>query len=159
MKLRRFYLILLVGLVLSILWGYWKCDTPVKALILRDLGYGSADVWQIIFSITVVMLLAEYGGSALIFLASYQSGKDYKLTISSSMIFLVLLVSMVLIGNLVGLIIRLMEVPQYQSWIISPSRYFLLEVLWHLPSLVLWSSTGILVSNYRRELYKEKDEL
>ena len=157
MELRRLYRILLIGLIVSILWGYWECDRSNKALVFYDLGYTDVETAQIIFFITVALWLVEIIGSVLIFLASYQLGKDYKLTMSSSITFISILVCMVLTGNFLGLIVRLIQVPQYQPWIISALRYFLLDILWHSPSLILWSFTGLLVSNYIRELNRADD--
>ena len=126
--------------VLSIYAGYLDTGGSfVAAAFLRP------EYTLILFSI--FNLTVGYGLEALNLFASYYAGKKYMLTKDSVLKSLLLLASVVLIGNTVGAIIaqaQFSQMPLLNTWLIW-------AFLSNITSPVLWSLVGLLAGNYKRE--------
>ena len=145
---RSLYLIVTIVLCLSVWRGYWSAFFPYRAIILRDLGYTAAEVGQMIFVEGIFLTAVGIGGSILLLLISYYSGKGYKLTGTSTLLLLIILIISIFVGSLIGYIIRQAEYPQYPILNIT----FFFDIFGTMQSRIVWTFLGIFAGNYKREI-------
>ena len=148
LSFRSLYVVIVVVLCLSVWSGYWSAFFPYRTIILRELEYTPSEASQTIFIEGIFLTVVGVGGSILLLIASYYSGKDYRLTGASALhLFVILLISIV-VGNLTGYTIRQIEYPEYPILNIS----FFFDAIGVLRSYIVWAFLGILAGNYRREI-------
>jgi len=147
MNLRPLWKVIIIVLALSIFGGYWTSVSPYLTLMLHDAGYSLDDIGRFFIHLTILNLVVGYGGAILSLVASYYSGKKYKLTKISTLIFFILLVVAVWAGHLIGYVIRQIELPQYPILNIN----FIFNTLGSM-NTILWSFVGMLAGNYKREV-------
>ena len=152
MNYRPLYIVVIVVLALSIWWAYWRAIRPYQTLILRDAGYTMEEIAQFYFVLAIVYTTVGYGGSFFILLSSYYSGKVYIVNKQSAAIFLFFLIIAIWIGNLIGYVIRQIELPQYPILNLN----FVVETLTSMQGPVLWSFVGLLAGNLKTRVVQRE---
>ena len=152
MNYRPLCIVVIVVLALSIWWGYWRAISPYQTLILRDAGYSMEEIAQFYSVLTIVYITVGYGGSFFILLSSYYSGKEYIVNKKSAVIFLFFLIIAIWVGNLIGYIIRQIELPQYPIFNLN----FVVETLTSMQGPILWSFVGLLAGNLKTRTQQQE---
>lgn len=157
MNLRPLLKVMIVILAFSVYLGYWNAVFPYLSIILHEAGHSPSEISIFFAHLWIVNLVVGLGASILILITSYYAGKQYKLTKTSTLIFLLFLIITIWTGHLIGYVIRQIELPQYS---ILNILFFIQILDTFLPpsSFILWSFIGMLAGNYKRELDRKRIE-
>ena len=148
---RSLLIVIVIVFGLSAWWGYWRSLSPYQALVLSDLGYTPREIGEILAAQNILVTVTSFGGSFMLLVASYYSGKSYRLTGISTLMLLIFLLVTIFMGNLLGYTIRQQEFPKYPILNVN----FIFDTISTLNTRIVWTFLGVLAGNYRRELNKK----
>jgi hypothetical protein len=141
--------VLAIVVIMSAYSGFWYATTPYLTVIFMNMGYTVAEYAGFFVSLSIMNLSVGLFLGILDLLVGYYSGKQYKLTMNSLLILIVVLVIAVFVGSSIGYVIAQIRLPQYPVLNLV-SFAFSTAGLVSYP--ILWSMVGIVAGNYKREL-------
>lgn len=138
--------ILIVVLAFSIGFGYLNAYAgPLLAKMLSDMGATTSEIGMLLSVLYVVRVIADLAVVTLVAFVAYHYGKEYRITLMSGLVFVILLYVTGLLGSLIGSAFYQIQTPQYPVFLAA------------LPQtiagygFVLAGLVGILAANYSRE--------
>jgi len=152
MNLRPLLKAMIIVFTLSVYLGYWMAVNPFLVPMLHEAGHSYEEIGRFLVYLSIVNFVVVLGGEILNLVTSYYSGKQYKLTKTSTLTFLLLLIITVWAGNLIGYVIGQIQLPQYQILNIN----LFIQPLFYMQTPILWSFVGMSAGNYKREVDRKR---
>ncbi len=138
---------LMVALGLTLVSGYRTAYFgPFYVVQLHEAGYSPAEVAQTFMLIQNINILLIPLWIGIPVIVCYNLGKKYKLTLASTIIFVLTMYGICTVGQLIGYAIYQLQTPNYPVfWSILPQAF-------SLTGTFTWSLVGVFAGNYKREI-------
>jgi len=120
--------------------------------MLSEAGLAPQEIGAALMFRSIVFGVVSICTSVGLLLLNYYLGKRYRLTKTSTIVFVSTLVISILLGLLLGYGIKQLQLPQYPilNWGI------IIEIPYELSSTITWCMLGMLAGNYKREIEEKR---